>query len=254
MPGYQFNGVLATYNHPGSGHNETSTLGQISASTDKSKIEFPGSSSTAMLSGVDAGSGGVGSGRALKLEFSIPQQQAQFAGCLLAAPYAPCDCAPSPAYAYLSLAHQLVPDGSAAMDLSGFSTVSFWVKSSVAFNMKVQLSCQGEMRPFSTVAPGNGYMDSAFNIKNPCWYAGKSRMFPALYPLQVNGNSTWQRVTLPLNSFSDASVPGTSGAVLSCGLSQVREISFSFDRSTPLLAGEYPADSGTLYFDDLVFE
>ena len=64
VPSFSFNGVLATYNDSAMGARFTSTLGAISAATDRSQMEFPDSSTQVILTTVSAGAGGVGSGRA----------------------------------------------------------------------------------------------------------------------------------------------------------------------------------------------
>lgn len=243
MPAFAFNGILATYNNPAMGSRETSTLGAIQNSTDRNAMEFPSSSSTAMITTVDAGSGGVGSGRALKFEFALPAQQAAFAGCALPIP---CDCATS--YAYVAISQQLVAEGVAAMDISGFSTLSFWVKSDLSFSMKVSLNCQGQSRPL-TYGPGNAYQDAAFTKRNPCWYAISSSMTPGApvgNPMAVSGGGTWIKYSIPLSLFNDVSGPGYP-----CGLNRIREVGFSISRAT---AADFPSDSGIIYFDDLVFE
>lgn len=253
IPAFAFNGVLATYNNPAMGAKETSTLGSISVSTDRSKIEFPSSTTSGILSTVPAGSGGVGSGRALRLDYNLPSQGAQFAGCLLATP---CDCATS--YAYLSISHQLVPDGSPAMDVSGYTKLSFWLKSDVAVLLGIALTCLGETRPLNTVAPNNGYVDSAFTVKNPCWYAASSKRVPgAPYsnPMAVGGGATWTKYSIPLSNINDVSAPGPStGVTLPCGLTQIRSVDFTLGRDTGANAGQTAPVNGTVYFDDLVFE
>lgn len=252
IPAFQFNGILATYNNPSTGNKETSTLGAISTATDRSKVEYPNSATKATLTCVDAGPGGVGSGRALRMDIHLPAQGTLDAG-------AATGCAIANPYAYVSLTHQLVPDGAPAMDISMYGAMAFWIKSATTFSLKITLSCGSSPRPMTTGDKG-GYLDSAFTQKNACWYGTKSEMFAYLPPLvrdpfPIQGNGSWQKISIPMAAFSDHPHPGLVTPASPCGLGYVREISFTINRNTPLLApDDYPNDDGTIYFDDLVFE
>jgi hypothetical protein len=163
-----------------------------------------------------------------------------------------CNCAgggsPSdPAYSYISLSHQFVPDGAAAMDISSYSTLNFWVKSDVPFDMAVKLDCQGPTRPMTFGTASDGYLDSAFINRNPCWIGGKAEMASLAHdPMQIHGGAVWVRYSVPLSAFTDV-----SGGGLSCGLTQIRSVSFVMTD-----VGLYypPLQQGLLYFDDLVLE
>jgi hypothetical protein len=255
IPSYQFNGVLATFNNIATGSKLTNTLGAIQVNKDNNSTEYPGSPTMATLSTILAGSGGVGSGRALEMAYTLELSNTPFAYNNLQPTYPvcfQCPCLASPgAYAYVALTLQFVSDGAPNFTLSGFKNLTFWIRSPASADMAVTLDGTGEPRPLDL----DGYLDAALTVKNPCWVAGKSEMgLPGAGTITIQGGNTWVQYTLPLSSFSDTSSQGmpASSPTMSCNFTTLRSLTFTFTTKASLPSGL--PNTGTIDFDDVVFK
>lgn len=224
---------------------KTKPLEPLEINTDKNAVEFPQSRTALKLVSVPVAKGeGVGEGRALGLDFVMPDQTTPYAPCL---GKGTCGCHQIVPYAYINVLHTL-PKGT---QLADWQDLSFWVRSKEPFGLHLVLSCFVEPRPMSNVAPFNGYLDDALTEMDPCWQPRRVELNLS-DPVAVVGDDRWHRYAVRVAGLPPGQpVTMADGSLKACTLQEVTHVGFVVKRSRPAMPAEYPKDAGLILLDEV---
>lgn len=220
-------------------------LEPLELNTDRNAVEFPQSKTAVKLVSVPVAKGeGVGEGRALGLDFVMPDQTTPYAPCM---GKGSCGCHKITPYAYINVLHALPKE----TRLAEWQDLSFWLRSKEPFGLHLVLSCFIEPRHMSNVAPFNGYLDEALTEMDPCWQPRRVELNLS-DPVAIVGDDRWHRYAVRVAGLPPGQpVTMTDGSLKACTLAEVTHVGFVIKRSRPPLPAEYPHDAGLVLLDEV---